>query len=104
MQSIALFFVYFSSDTDLNEGSGVIATPSWPRHYIRDHFSIYGCEWDIKTSSSELIKLAIMDMDISSEHCSYEYVKIKGQLILLPFVKYITSKSCNRGWRLLGNV
>ena len=84
-------FVCFRSDTDLYKGSGVIASPSWPRHYIRNHFSIHGCEWDIKTSSSKLIKLAIMGMDISSGYCSYEYVKIKGKLS--PFLKYVTGKN-----------
>ena len=34
-----------------------------------------------------------MDIDISGGHCSYEYVKIKGKLSLLPFLKYVTGKN-----------
>ena len=34
-----------------------------------------------------------MDMDISSGHCSYEYVKIKGKFSLLPLLKYVTGKN-----------
>ena len=67
--------------------SGVIASPSWPKYFRYNDFHFGGeCEWDIKTSSSNLIKLSIMDLDIYSS-CFTEYLKIKGEKSVLTSSK-----------------
>lgn len=67
----------FSSFRKASYGSdsGVIASPFWPGYY---HSAGYECEWDIKTSSSKLIQLNIMDLDMYST-CSSDYLEIKGK-------------------------
>ena len=58
--------------------SGVIASPYWPNYYRYFNFYAGECEWDIKTSSSKLIQLNIMDLDMYG-NCFFDYLEIKGK-------------------------
>ena len=64
--------------TTLNESSGVITSPFYPRRYQNNQ----RCSWKITASEGKRVKLVIEDMNIEYHPtCGYDYLEVQGSSI-----------------------
>ena len=71
----------FRADSTLFTESGVISSPGWPDYYQRSSFWSGSCKWEIWATSTKVVKLNFMDVDIYSyggSCSSFEYLKVRG--------------------------
>ena len=59
----------------LNETSGVITSPFYPRRYQNNQ----RCSWEITASKGKRVKLVIEDMNIEyHQTCVWDYLEVQG--------------------------
>ena len=80
------FFTECPTMAFLNETSGVITSPFYPRDYP----NAVTCRWKITASRGKRIKLVITDMYLEwgGNHCPYDYLRIQNGFLYDSGVPY----------------
>lgn len=80
------FFTECPTMAFLNETSGVITSPFYPRDYP----NAVTCRWKISASRGKRIKLVITDMYLEwgGNHCPYDYLRIQNGFLYDSGVPY----------------
>lgn len=77
---VYLWYLLRADATQFTE-SGVISSPGWPDYYEPSSFWSGSCKWEILATSTKVVKLNFMDVDIyfyGGSCSSFEYLTVKG--------------------------